>query len=919
MNKKLYLLIILTIALTPGHAQQYPIYYSSGEFTPPDNWNQANASSMTSVANTNRQIATAIATGNSYFRFFSALSGGTIYEPEGSSDSLIFLSVPFNLQVNTTIYKAYYFSAVNTTDNYVFKTTGSGSPGTARAAVIRVQGPIDSVVSLARYPAGNIYAGQNVTIYATISDTFSPGQGAYLRYSLDKWATSTVLPMTGSGTTYSAVIPGSANTTGAVPIYYVFTSGDSLTIAPTDADLMTINLYNDSFQNFTYTVNCDEMLGNTNFQMVQTDKARYNPGDEVQFTATFTGAVPSGVLTVQYWHLNDSLTTQTFNLSQANQYSWTWTPPGTDFQGYLAVVKLIQGGATIDSTSIGIDVSSKWNKFPRYGFLSAYPYTDSSYRQLLFSNLNRYHLNGLQFYDVNHKHDVPLAGTVANPDTIWTDIANRSTYLSTVLSYIQLAHACNMKAMDYNLLYGAYSSTAVADGVSPQWGIYYDASHQYPVVYTLPAGWATPSLQVEDPADTGWEDFIFTQENNLFGAIPYDGWHVDQLGSQGTVYDYFGNSVNLAATFGPYLQDANAALDVPLVMNAVTNYGQQGIAAAPVDFLYTEVWPPYTTYNSFAALMDSNNFYGNNQLATVFAAYIDIGISNSPGYFNPAAVLLADAAIFAVGGAHIEMGDHLLCNSYFPNNNLVMTCSLQENLVHYYDFLVAYENLLRDSVNASPVTLQTTGVNQLSDTAATGKIWVLNRMKGNTQVFHLINLTAANTLQWNDPADNQPVPDTLVNIPLSFTTDSAVTAIFAASPDWNNGVPVALAFTQTGNTVSLTLPFLNYWTMITVQSQPQVATAVTKIEPAQDVTVYPNPFADEVNFRVNTGEASQVTIRVTDEVGQVVSQMPAFENTGVRNITVSLPGQSKGVYFWEAEMVNSQNVTNTIRGKLVHL
>ena len=84
--------------------------------------------------------------------------------------------------------------------------------------------------------------------------------------------------------------------------------------------------------------------------------------------------------------------------------------------------------------------------------------------------------------------------------------------------------------------------------------------------------------------------------------------------------------MNLAAAFGSYLQNAKARLNVPMVMNAVTNYGQQDISSAPVDFLYTEVWPPYVTYNSFVILMNANNNYGNNQLATVFAAYMDIGI-----------------------------------------------------------------------------------------------------------------------------------------------------------------------------------------------------------------------------------------------------------------------------------------------------
>ena len=103
-----------------------------------------------------------------------------------------------------------------------------------------VQGPIQSIAGVSRYPAGNVYAGQDVTIYATISDTFSTGQSAYLRYSLDGWNTSTVTEMTGTGTLYSAVIPGAVNTTGATPNYYVFTSGSGISITQNDADLMTI-------------------------------------------------------------------------------------------------------------------------------------------------------------------------------------------------------------------------------------------------------------------------------------------------------------------------------------------------------------------------------------------------------------------------------------------------------------------------------------------------------------------------------------------------------------------------------------------------------------------------------------------------------------------------------------------------------
>ena len=640
MKKKIdwcYAICLALICFCNSSLAQYPFYFSSGNFNPPNSWTQSNAYRMGTVANTNIQTDTATAVGNCYFRFFSANSGGTIYQPAGNLDSLILIDTPFALSVSPSINKAYYFQTYNTTDNYIFKTNGSGTPGTAMCAVIRIQGPIQSVTELAQSPAGDVYPDESVTVTATISAPFSTGQGAYLRYTTDAWATSTVIPMTGSGTQYSATISGTVNVSGAAPNYYVFTSGDSLTIPGQYADLMTVNLYNNNFNNFTYYVDCPFSLSNTYFQMLQTDKARYNPSDVVNFTASFQSTIASGNLIVKYWHLGDSIGQSTYSISSNNTYSWTWQTPSTDYSGYFVQATLQQGGVDIDSTSIAIDVSSLYSRFPRYGFLTQYAPTDAAYRTNVFERLNRYHLNAIQFYDVNNKHDVPLAGTVANPDTVWNDIANRANYLSTVLGYIGLAHSSNMKAMDYNLLYGAWTATATADGVQPSWGLFYNNNHTNQWGYSLPASWAS-SLQVEDPTNTGWQSFLWGNESNLFLAIPYDGWHIDQLGDPGTVYNYNGNVVNLGTAFGPYITAAKAQLNVNMVMNAVTNFGQQSIATAPVDFLYTEVWDPYSSYNDLVGLIATNKTY-NNQLSTVFAAYMDQPLSGNSGVFNTPGVL----------------------------------------------------------------------------------------------------------------------------------------------------------------------------------------------------------------------------------------------------------------------------------------
>jgi dextranase len=67
-----------------------------------------------------------------------------------------------------------------------------------------------------------------------------------------------------------------------------------------------------------------------------------------------------------------------------------------------------------------------------------------------------------------------------------------------------------------------------------------------------------------------------------------------------------------------------------------------------------------------------------------------ISSSVAPGFFSDPGVLLADASIFASGGAHIELGDgdYMLDHPYFPNQYLLMRSSLQQAVRNYYDFFV---------------------------------------------------------------------------------------------------------------------------------------------------------------------------------------------------------------------------------------
>ncbi len=544
---------------------------------------------------------------------------------------------------------------------------------------------------------------------------------------------------------------------------------------------------------------------------VSSDKAVYQPGDKVVLTLN---VLPVGAV-VRYRHLNETIREEALTST-----SWNWQAPATDFSGYLVEVYNKEAGVEKTLTSIAVDVSSDWGRFPRYGFLSAFGQLTNDDMSAVMSNLNRCHINGLQFYDWQYEHHLPLAGTVANPASNWKDIANRDTYKATVQQYISLAHGYNMKAMSYNLCYGALNDAAIA-GVSDQWYMYADPNHTSKSVIKLPAPMFKSNIWLMDPSSSDWQNYIAAKNNDMYAVYAFDGYHVDQMGDVGKNYTYSGSVVNLETGFGSFLSAMkSAAPSKRLAMNAVNQFGQQlGISKSPVDFLYTEVWAPNEGYADLARIIRDNDNWSNNAKKTVFAAYVNYKIAENAGYFNAPGVLLANAVIFAFGGSHLELGEHMLCKEYFPNSNLQLTPELNKAIISYYDFLVAYENILRDggTFNTVPVTCTNAKMNLGAWPPQTGKVAVQCKTIGTKQVLHFINFANAAHFNWRDTDGNQRVPAAITAAAIELTYTGTAAKVWVASPDSNNGVPQQLSFTQNGNTVKFMLPELKYWDMVVIE------------------------------------------------------------------------------------------------------
>ncbi|MEY3052353.1 MAG: hypothetical protein RLY31_2138 [Bacteroidota bacterium] len=235
----------------------------------------------TGIANTQILTTPANGTGNQYFRFAVDWSGAFKHLTlTPGTDISISHGVKYSLDPNCTTAGAMYINVPSTAYNYVFKTLDAGTDPTGDFVFFEIQGDIRTVTSVSRDPA-SVPQGGSPTITAELSGAFATGQAVYLRYTTDAFASSTVVKMTGSGTTYSASIPSFNESTNV--IYYVFTAGDVESITGGDADLYAINLNNNSGTNYTYTVGAPLPVSLTSFSAEKnstTATLRWSTGSE---------------------------------------------------------------------------------------------------------------------------------------------------------------------------------------------------------------------------------------------------------------------------------------------------------------------------------------------------------------------------------------------------------------------------------------------------------------------------------------------------------------------------------------------------------------------------------------------------------------------------------------------------------------
>jgi len=179
----------------------------------------------------------------------------------------------------------------------------------------------------------------------------------------------------------------------------------------------------------------------------------------------------------------------------------------------------------------------------------------------------------------------------------------------------------------------------------------------------------------------------------------------------------------------------------------------------------------------------------------------------------------------------------MLAEPDYVSDSLYMPPALQGAMVNYYNFLTAYEDLLRNGETPNSNLIDLLGGPPTSTDGSAGSIWTFASSTSGagptsgtsstsgassapgTDVLQFINMLKLTTDDWMDTNADQPAPTVQHNLAVKYYYASTVApvSVYVASPDVNGGAAQSVPFTtgtdSGANYVTFTLPSLEYWDM----------------------------------------------------------------------------------------------------------
>jgi hypothetical protein len=374
--------------------------------------------------------------------------------------------------------------------------------------------------------------------------------------------------------------------------------------------------------------------------------ARFAPGQEAAIDVEAlspTGEPLDGPIELTVFHLHDEVhraTSKPVTLlpDAPTTVEFRWTPPPTDFTGYLAVVSA--GGKVIGST--GIDVSSTPLAYPRYSYLSEF--SPNQARDVLDATVRRlaqdYHQNMFQFYDWFWRHEKLIERENGKILPSWQDLFGRTNSVQVISDLVDAAHRYNALATAYVNIYAAREGYAERWPIEPSWGMFArpDARNQ---VFLDFSGLAPDArLFLFDPANPGWQAWLTSEYVDAIRTFGFDGVQIDQVGPRFGVFRADGSPLDLPGAFPRFLEATDARLSANdprraactfnIVDGTVDGWAVSEVATSKAcDFLYTEIWFKTNTYAQLRRYIEHLREIGLGR-SVVLAAYPQYGEQIGP-------------------------------------------------------------------------------------------------------------------------------------------------------------------------------------------------------------------------------------------------------------------------------------------------
>lgn len=552
-------------------------------------------------------------------------------------------------------------------------------------------------------------------------------------------------------------------------------------------------------------------------------KAQFKKGEEIGIVVELEkNFVSNSKLCCKIFKLHENIIILEKSLSSEDKVIFNFQIDNAQefMSGYGVEVELYSNDEVVKTQSTAFDILGSWKFAPRYGFLADFSSEDIHDKKDL-KEMNKYHLNVVQYYDWMFRHHDLIPSTDE-----FIDPLNRKLSLSAVKNKIDLAHSYGMEALGYGAVYAA----------APD----YYKEHQDLGIYKNNGevfGFANFLYIMDISRESSWHDHIV---NEFYKAVKFgfDGIHMDQYGypkeavsranEENTIRNLREDFPVLINDTRKYIEDKGEA--VSLIFNAVNNWPVETVAKAEQDSVYIEVWPPNDTYQDLYNLISNAKKYAPEK-QVILAAYIKPFLQelNIPVEQAENTAILTMTTIFASGGFHLLLGENngVLDDPYYPKYRTMENEDFKKKLRSYYDFIVKYEELLYDFNVIDTTMANTGGINgeyiingvKASPKAEAGCIWTLIKEKPGYKIVNLVNFTGIDDMNWNKA--KVKLPSAIKDIELTMLTCHEIKAVYAASPDIDGGKAVKLSFeyveSDQGNKIKVNIPELKVWNLVYIE------------------------------------------------------------------------------------------------------